>query len=83
MMNGRRDPISNLYMLNLTLSNNIITEFQTPEECFAISVYECKSKVTLVDYHHTSCCIPTQSGWVKKLQKSFSLLGRAYHLTLC
>ena len=52
MMKGKRDPLSNLYMLNLTKQNNLMTEFHTPDEYFARSVYECKSKGILVDYHH-------------------------------
>ena len=70
MMKGRRNPISNLYMLNLTQSNNLLTEFQTPDKYFAGNLYEWKSKGTLVDYHHASCWSPTQSGWVKSITKN-------------
>ena len=51
IMKGKKYPLSNLYMLNLTQRNNIMTEFQNPDEYFAGSVYDCKSKGTLVDYH--------------------------------
>ena len=71
MMKGRRNPISNLYMLNLTQSNNLLTEFQTPDKYFAGDLYEWKSKGTLVDYHHASCWSPTQSGWIKAITKNF------------
>ena len=54
IMKGTRDPRSNLYMLNLTQLNKLMTEFTTPEEYFAGSVSDCKSKSTLVDYHHKS-----------------------------
>ena len=83
MMKGKRYPFSNLYMLNLAQHNNLMTVFQTPDECFAGSVYEFKSKGTLVDYHHVSCWSPTQSRWVKAITKTSSLLGRDYHLNLC
>ena len=83
MMKGKRDPLSNMYMLNSTQRNKLMTEFQTPVEYFSGSVYGCKSKGTLVDYHHTSCWIPTKSGWVRAITKNYSLLGQAYHLTLC
>ena len=53
-MKDKRDPRSNLYMLNLTQRNKLMTDFPTPDEYFAGSVYECKSKVRLVDYHHAS-----------------------------
>ena len=52
MMKGTIDPSSDLYMLNLTQQNNLMTDFTTPDKYFAVSVYECKSKCTLVDYHH-------------------------------
>ena len=55
IMKVTRDPLSNMYMLNLTQRNKLMTKFQTPDEYFAGSVYECKSKGTLVDYHHKSC----------------------------
>ena len=70
MMKGKRYPCSNLYILNLTHKNKLMTEFTTPDEYFAGSVYECKSKVTRVNYHHASCWIPTQYGWVKAITKN-------------
>ena len=71
MMKGKQYPLSNMYMINFTLSNNQMTEFQIPDEYFAGSVYEWKSKVTLVDYHNTSCWRPTQYGWLKAIRKHF------------
>ena len=65
VMKGTRYPRSNLYMLNLTQQNKLMTEFTTPDEYFAGSVYECNPKSTLVDYHHASCWIPTQYEWGK------------------
>ena len=58
-------------MLSLTQKNNLITEPKSPEEYFAGGAYECKSKKTLVDYHHASCWIPTHSGWEKAITKNF------------
>ena len=69
MIKGTRDPRSNLYMINLTQRNKLMTEFTTADKCFAGCVYVCKSKGTLVEYHHTSCWIPTQSGWEKAITK--------------
>ena len=42
MIKGRQDPLSNLYMLNLTHRNNLMTELQTPDDFFAGNVCECK-----------------------------------------
>ena len=69
MMKGKRDPLSNLYMLNLTHQNKLMMEFTTPDEYFVGSVYECNSKGTLVDYHPLSCWSSPQSGWVKAITK--------------
>ena len=82
MIKGRRYPLSNLYMLNLNQRSNLMTKFRTPDEYFSRNVYECKSKGTLVDYHHATCRRSTQSWWVKENLKT-SLIGRAYHLTWC
>ena len=71
MMKGKRYPRSNLYMLNLTQWNKLITELPTTDEYFAGSVYKCKSKGTLLYYHHASFWIPTQSGWVRSIAKNF------------
>ena len=83
MMKGKRYPRSNLYMLNSTHQNKLMTELPTPDDYFAGSAYACKSKGTLVDYHHASFWSPTQSGWVKAITNNFFILGQAYHLTLC
>ena len=82
MMKGKRDPRSNLYMLNLTQRNKLMTDLPTPDKYFAGSVYVCKSKGTLVGYHHTSCWSPTQSGWVRAITKKFftSWPGLSYDL---
>ena len=82
IMKGRQDPLSNLYMLNLTQRGNLMTEFRTLSDFFSKNVYQCKSKDTLVDYHHATCRRSTQSWWVKENLKT-SLIGRAYHLTWC
>ena len=83
IIKGTRYPRSNLYMLNLTQRNKIMTELTTPDEYFVGGSYECKSKGILVGYHHALFWIPTRSGWRKSITKKSSLLGQAYHLTWC
>ena len=58
IMKGTRDSRSNLYMINLTQRNKLMTEFTTSDKYFLGRAYEGKSKGTLVDYHHASCWIP-------------------------
>ena len=79
---GTIDPRSNLYILNLTQKNKLMTEFTTPDKYFVGSAYECKSKITLVDYHHASCWSPTQSRWGKAITKKYfnSWPGLSYDL---
>ena len=59
-----------------------MTESTTPEEYFTGSAYKCKSKSTLVDYHHPYCWIPTQYGWEKAITKNFftSWIGLSFDL---
>ena len=71
IMKSTRYPRTNLYMLNLTQQKKLMTESTTPDEYFSGSAYECKSKITLVDYHHAYFWIPSQSGWGKALTKNF------------
>ena len=76
IMNGTRDTRSNMYMINLTKKKKLMTEFTTPDEYLAGSAYDCKSKGTLVDYHHVSCWRHNQSGWGKAITKTFHFLAR-------
>ena len=71
IMKSTRYPRSNLYMLKFTQKNKQMTELTTPDEYFAGSVYKCKSKGTLVDYHHASFWIPTKCVWGKAITKNF------------
>ena len=81
IMRGKRDAHTKLYTLSLTQQKKLKTESTTTDKYFAGSAYKCKSKSTLVDYHHTSCWIPTHSGWGKSITKNSLLLGQAYHWT--
>ena len=74
-MKGTRDPCTNLYMLNLTQRNKLMTESTTSDEYFAGSAYECNSKSTLLDYHHTSCWSLTKYVWVKAIEKPLHFLA--------
>ena len=42
IMRGTRDTRTNLYMLNFTHQNKLMTESTTPDEYFAGSAYDCK-----------------------------------------
>ena len=70
-MGGTIDVRTNMNMLSLTERNALMTEPKNPDEYFAGSSYECKSKKTLVDYHHGSCWSPTHSGWGKAIAQKF------------
>ena len=70
-MRVTRDVRTNLYMLSLNQKNNLMTESKTPDEYFVGIAYECKSKRSLLNYHHASCWIPTHSVWGKAITKNF------------
>ena len=69
IMRGTQDASTNLYMLKLTQQKKIMTGSTTPDKYFVGSAYKCKSKSTLVDYHHPSFWSPTHSGWGKAITK--------------
>ena len=71
IMKGTHDPHINLYMWNSTQKKKILTESTIPDKYYSGIAYRCKSKSTLVDYHHASCWSPTQSGWVKPITQNF------------
>ena len=71
IMKGTQDPCTNLEMLNLTQQNKLMTESTNLDKYFAGSAYECKSNITLVDYHHASWWSPTKSVWGKEITKNF------------
>ena len=71
IMRETRDARTNLYILRLTQQKKLMMESTTPDEYFAGSTYECKSKSTLVEYHHSSCWSPTHSGWGKAITRKF------------
>ena len=52
IMRGTQYTRTNLYILKLTQKKKLMTESTTPDEYFAGSDYNCKSKITLVGYHH-------------------------------
>ena len=69
-MRGGRASWSCLF--NITLQAlNLRTEITSPEKLSAVSVYKCKSKLQLVDYHHASCWSPVKSTWVKAISNIF------------
>ena len=71
IMRETRDARTNLYILRLTQQKKLMMESTTPDEYFSGSTYECKSKSTLVEYHHSSCWSPTHSGWGKAITRKF------------
>ena len=81
-MRRKRYARTNLYMLRLTQKNNLMAESTAPDKYFAGSAYKCKSKKTLVDYHHASYWSPTHSGWGKEITKNFSTSSPGLSLDL-
>ena len=53
-MRGKRDVRTNLFVLSLNQKNNLMMDSTTPDGYFSGNAYECKSKKTLVYYHHAS-----------------------------
>ena len=51
-MQGHRDPMTTLYMINMTAPQKSMTEQKTLEEFSANHVYENKSKQDLILFYH-------------------------------
>ena len=54
-MLGHRDPITTLYMINMTAPQNSMTEQNIPEAFSANHVYETKPKQELLLFYHGAC----------------------------
>ena len=55
IMQGHRDPITTLYMINMTAPLKSITEQNIPEAFSANHIYETKSKQDLILFYHAAC----------------------------
>ena len=63
-MQGHRDPITTLYMINMTATQKSMTEHKIPEAFSANHLYETKSKQDLILFYHAACFRPTKSTFV-------------------
>ena len=74
-MPGERAPRSRLLTLT-PQAPNLRKEITSPKKLSAANVYQCKSKLQLVDYHHASWWSTVKSTWVKAISNNFSLPGQ-------
>ena len=58
-MQGHRDPMITLYMINIPAPLKSMTEQNIPEAFSANHVYEIKSKQELILFYHAACFSPT------------------------
>ena len=59
-MQGQRDPMTILYMINMTEPLKSMTEQNIPDAFSANHVYETKSKQVLILFYHAACFSPTK-----------------------
>ena len=67
-MQGHRDPINTLYMINMTSPLKSMTEQNIPEAFSANHVYETKSKQELIFFYHAACFSPTKRTFVEAIK---------------
>ena len=70
IMQGHRDPITILYMINMTAPHNSMTEQNIPEAFSANHVYETKSKQELILFYHGSYFSPKKRTLVEAIKRN-------------
>ena len=70
IMQGHRDPITTLYMMNMTAPQKSITEQEIPEAFSANHVYETKSKQDLILFYHAACFGPTKITFLEEIKRN-------------
>ena len=70
---GKRDPITTLYMVNMTTTPSVSTSPSFPTYLYANHVYEKQSKQDLVLFYHAACFSPSKSTFIKAIKnKAFT-----------
>ena len=67
-MQGHRDPITTLYMINMTAPLKSMTEQNIPEAFSVNHVYETKSKQELILFYRAACFSPTKHTFVEAIK---------------
>ena len=70
VMQGHRDPMTTLYMINMTAPQKSMTEQKIPEAFSANHVYETKSKQDLILFYHAAFFSPTKSIFVEAIKRN-------------
>ena len=68
LMTGQRDPVTTLYMINMTETPRLMTELLFPDSLFANHVYETKTKQDLIIFYHAVCFSPFKSNFIQAIR---------------
>ena len=69
-MQCHKDPITTLYIINMTAPQKSMTEQKIPEAFSANHVYETKSKQDLILFYHAAFFSPTKSIFVEAIKRN-------------
>ena len=69
-MQGHRDPITTLYMINMTSPLKSMIEQNIPEAFSANHVCETKSKQGLILFYDAACFSPTKRTFVEVIKRN-------------
>ena len=69
-MQGHRDPMTTLYMINMTAPQKSMTEQNIPGSFSANHVYETKSKQELILFYHAACFSPPKRTFVEAIKRN-------------
>ena len=73
VMMGKRDPVTTLYMVNMTATPSVSSPPSFPTNLYANHVYETQSKQDLILFYHAACFSPSKSTFIKAIKnKAFT-----------
>ena len=69
-MQGHRESLTTMYMINMAAPLKSMTEQKIPEAFSSNHVHETKSKQKLILFYHTTCFSPTKRTFVEATKRN-------------
>ena len=69
-MTGQRDPVTALYIINITATPMIMMAPPFPDSFFANHVYETKTKQDLIMFYHSVLFSPSKSTFIQAIKRN-------------
>ena len=72
-MTVQRDPVTTLYIINMTATPTLMTAPTLPGSFFANHIYETKTKQDLIMFYHAACFRPSKSTLIQAIKRNASI----------